>query len=331
MAKQVLVTGGTGFLGAYILQAFIEEGYRVRAIHRSANFPSFIDASVIDRVEWVEGDILDVVSLQEAMQGVDIVVHAAAMVSFDARDKKNLFQINVQGTENVVNIAIEEGISKLYYISSVAALGRTSNGEQVNEEKKWINSKTNTSYAISKYHAEKEVWRGMGEGLDVVILNPSTIIGYGDWNHSSCKIFKTVYDEFPWYTEGVNGFVDVKDVASVLIQLVASDVKNERFIVNGENYSFRQLFTEIAIAFGKKPPHRKAGKFLGMVAVWGERIKAIFSGKKPLLTKEAAKVAHSKTYFDSSKILKTLPNFQFTSIKDSIAIAAKKYQQKSGE
>lgn len=331
MTEKVLVTGGTGFLGAYIIQALVENGYAVRAIHRSANYPDFIPASIIQNVEWVEGDILDVVSLEEAMQGIDCVVHAAAMVSFHKADKRNLFQINIDGTANVVNMAIETGISKMYYISSVAALGRTSNGELVNEEKKWVNTKTNTNYAISKYYAEKEVWRGMGEGLDVVILNPSTIIGYGDWNASSNKIFKSVFEEFPWYTDGINGFVYVKDVAAVLVQLMKKDIKNERFIVNGENYSFKQLFDEIAEAFGKRKPNKKASKWMGMIAVYLEKLKSTITKKKPLLTIETAKVAQSKTYFSNNKILETLPGFQFTPLNKAIEESAKLYQQKSGE
>jgi dihydroflavonol-4-reductase len=327
LTQKVLVTGGTGFLGAYILQALVEKGYAVRAIHRSSNYPDFIDASINRNVEWVEGDILDVVSLEDAMKGIDIVVHAAALVSFYKSDKKKLFKINVDGTANVVNMAIENGIKKMYYISSVAALGRTSYGEKVTEEKKWTNAKTNTNYAISKYYAEREVWRGMGEGMDVVILNPSTIIGYGDWNHSSCKIFKTVYEEFPWYTEGVNGFVFVEDVAKVLLEIMQTDTKNERFIVNGDNYTFQNLFNEIATAFGKKKPTKKATRLMGVIAAYVEKVKSLFNNRKPLLTLETAKVAQSKTYFDNSKILKVLPDFRFTPLQNAIEISAKKYLQ----
>ncbi len=331
MAKKVLVTGGTGFLGAYILQALLENGYAVRAIRRTAKLPLFIPQHILDQVEWVEGDLLDVVSLADALQDIDIVVHAAAMVSFHASDRKSLYKINIDGTANMVNLSIEAGVEKFVYISSVAALGRTSHGEMVDEKKKWQSSTTNTHYAISKHHAEREVWRGMGEGLDVIILNPSTIIGYGNWNDSSCKIFKSVYDEFPWYTEGVNGFVAVEDIATIVVRLLQHDeAVNERFIVNADNWTFKELFTQIATGFNKKPPYRKATPFMGMLAVYLEKIKSVFTGKKPLLTAQTAKVAHSKTYFSNQKLLKLLHDFQYTSLEKAIAEATQRYKEKSG-
>ncbi|RZM11521.1 MAG: SDR family NAD(P)-dependent oxidoreductase, partial [Pedobacter sp.] len=207
----ILVTGGTGFLGSYIIKELIEKGYQVRALRRSSHLPSYIPAAIFDKVDWVEGDILDVVSLDEAMDGIDTVIHSAAIVSFSKKERSKMYQVNVNGTANVVNLALENNIKKLVHISSVAAIGRTADGQQVDETKKWEESKVNTHYARSKYKAEMEVWRGMGEGLEAVVLNPATIIGYGDWHSGSSAIFKNVYHEFPWYTGGLNGFVDVED------------------------------------------------------------------------------------------------------------------------
>lgn len=327
MLTKVLVTGGTGFLGAYIIQELVAQGHTVRAIRRSPKLPFFIPAAVLEKVEWVAGDILDLVSLDEAMEGVDAVIHSAARVSFDPKEKKELFHINIDGTANVVNIALEKNIRRLVHISSVAALGRTANGDRVTEEKKWQHSKLNTQYAISKYHAEREVWRGMGEGLNVVVLNPSTILGYGDWNSSSCAIFKNTFKEFPWYTNGVNGFVDVKDVARAAVQLMNSGISAERFIVNGENWSFRQLLDTIAAGFQKKPPSREATPFLGEIAWRLEKFKSLFSGKKPLLTQQSARVAQSKTYFEHHKLLKALPGFSYTPLAQSIKHACDQYLQ----
>jgi nucleoside-diphosphate-sugar epimerase len=322
----VLVTGGTGFLGSYIIQELVERNYPVRAIRRSTSkLPFYIPARIFEKVEWVEGDILDPVSLEEAMEDAEAVIHSAAIVSFHKADKKIMHQVNVQGTANVVNAAIEKNISRLVHISSVAAVGRSETGGHVNEERKWQENNVITHYATSKYKAEMEVWRGIGEGLNAVIINPSTVLGYGDWNSSSCRIFKTIYNEFPWYSTGINGFVDIQDVAKTTVLLMESNIKEQRFIANGDNWSFQQLFNTIADGFGKKHPHRRATPFLGSLAWRIEKFKTLFSGEKPLLTRESAKVAHSHTFFENDKLLKALPQFSFTPLQESIQKTCKKY------
>ncbi|MDI3320308.1 NAD-dependent epimerase/dehydratase family protein [Pinibacter soli] len=322
----VLVTGGTGFLGAYIIKHLVENGYPVRAIKRaSSKIPFFLPSYITNKVEWVEADILDVIDLDAAMKGIDTVVHSAAMVSFDKNERTALYQTNVEGTANVVNVALENNIRRVIHISSVAALGRTKNGEQVNEEKEWKDSSTNTHYAISKYKGEMEVWRAIAEGMNGVILNPSTILGVGDWNSSSIAIFKSIYNEFPYYTDGVNGFVDVEDVARAVVQLMQSEISGQRFIISSENYSFKKLFDLIAEGFQKKKPSRLASRFMGQIAWRVEALKSFFSHKKPLLTKETAKIAQSKTYFDNSKILKALPGFQFATIEETVKKSCAKY------
>lgn len=323
--KKVLVTGGTGFLGAYIIRELVEKGYAVTALRRKSTLPFFIPATVFEKVEWIEGDLFDMVAIEEAVQGVDAIIHAAAMVSFHKKDRGVLYKTNVEGTANIVNAAIDNNIARLVHVSSVAAIGRTAGGGEVTEGKKWSDSHINTHYAISKYKAEMEVWRGMGEGLNVAIVNPSTIIGYGDWNQSSCAIFKNVYQEFPWYTDGINGFVAVEDVAKATVLLMESDISGERYILNGENIAFRELFNTIADGFNKKKPTRKATALMGAIAWRIESVKAFFSGKKPLLTRETAKVAQSITNFNNSKILAALPGFYFTPLKESITKACKNY------
>lgn len=325
MSTKILITGGTGFLGAYIIKHLIEKGYNVKAICRSNKRPFFIPEEISDKVEWVDGDVLDVVSLEDAMEGVDTVIHVAAIVSFAKKEQKQMYKINVEGTANVVNVALEKNIGRLVHISSVAALGRKVDGGHVDEEKKWEESKINTHYAKSKYKAEIEVWRGISEGLNAVILNPSTILGYGDWNTGSSAIFKKVYEEFNWYTPGVNGFVDVEDVAAATVLLMQSDVSGERFIINGDNWSFRKLMDTMADSFKKKKPVRQTTPLLLGIAWRAEKIRSIFTGKKPILTKESAKVAHSKTYFDNNKFLKTFPQFSFTPLEQTIQKACEKY------
>ncbi len=321
----ILVTGGTGFLGAYIIKNLVEKNIPVRAIRRSAKLPFFIFREILEKVEWVDGDVLDVVSLDEALQGVDSVIHSAAVVSFSKADKKRMYQVNVEGTANVVNLALENGVSRLLHVSSIAALGRTSKAEMVSEQKKWEDNSNNTHYAISKHHAEMQVWRGFSEGLEGVIINPSTILGYGDWHQSSCAIFKNAYREFSWYTKGVNGFVGVEDVAEAAVQLLQSGISQKRFIINSENWPFQKLFNCIADGFGKKRPHREATRTLGEIAWRLESVKSLLTGKKPLLTKETAKVAHSKTSFDNSALLQTLPGFAFTPLETVVKAACEKY------
>lgn len=324
--SKLLVTGGTGFLGAWLIRALVLEGYQVRAIKRPhSNLPQFIAKSILEQVNWVDGDVLDITSMRESLTGIDVVVHAAAVVSFLPAERAAMYATNIAGTANVVNLCLENGIKRFIHISSVASLGRTSNGEVVTEKKQWTESKINTHYAISKYRSEMEVWRGFAEGLEGVILNPSTILGFGNWNNSSCAIFKNVFDEFPWYTNGLNGFVYVEDIARIVIHFLKSEITGERFIVNGDNWTFKQLLGTMADGFKKKHPNREASPIIGQVAWRLEKIKAYFTGQKPLLSRESAKVAQSKTSFDNRKILSALPGFQFTPLDKAISETCKQY------
>ena len=322
---KILVTGGTGFIGAYIIKELVEKGYSVRAIRRSNKLPFFISPDILNKVEWVPGDVLDIISLNEAMQDVNAVIHSAAVVSFDKRDRAQMYNTNVDGTANVVNLSLENGIKKLVHISSISALGRTATGEKVDEEKKWLNSKLNSHYGISKNKAEMEVWRAMGEGLDAVIINPSTVLGFGNWHDSSCAIFKNSYKGFPWYTKGVNGFVAVEDVAKIAVLLMESNITEERFIINHENWEFKKLFDAIADGFGQKHPKWQATPFLSSIAWRMEKVKSFLKNAKPLLTKETARIALSKTYWQNDKILKALPEFSFMSLDPCITKACKNY------
>ena len=324
----VLVTGGTGFLGAYVIRELVEKGYAVRALRRSATLPAFIPATILQQVQWITGDVRDVIGLEEAMEGVDGVIHTAAKVSFSGRDRNELFRINVDGTANVVNAAITQNVPRFVHVSSVAALGRMGHGETVTEEKSWEESRHNTNYAISKFRGEIEVWRGIGEGLPAVVVNPSTILGYGDWDSSSCTLFRSAYKEFPWYTHGVNGFVDVTDTARAVVCLLETDITGERYILNGDNWTFRRLFETIAAGFGKKPPSREATPFMAGIAWRTARLKSLFSGQPGILTRESARVAQSSTYFDNGKILEQLPGFHFTPLEETIREACSAYMLK---
>lgn len=327
--SNILVTGGTGFVGAYIIKELVQQGFLVRAIKRTtAQLPGFIEPAILNKVHWVEGDILDVVALEDAMQGIDAVIHSAAIVSFSKKERSKMYHVNIEGTKNVVNTALETGVPRIVYISSVAAIGRKLTGGTVNEKAQWEDSRANTHYAISKFKAELEVWRGFAEGLEGVILNPATVLGYGNWNQSSSGIFKSAYNQFKWYTNGVNGFTDVEDVARATVMLLESRITEERYIVCNDNWPFRKLFDTMADNFGKKRPYKEATPFLSAVAWRIEKIKSLFTGRKPLLTRESAKVANSFTRFDNAKLLKTLPNFAYTPLEVTIQKACNKYAAK---
>ncbi|HLY68913.1 MAG TPA: NAD-dependent epimerase/dehydratase family protein [Puia sp.] len=326
LSTKVLITGGTGFLGAYVIKELVQKNYSVRAIRRSSKLPFYIPPNIFDAVEWIDGDILDVVALENAMKGVDAVMHAAAKVSFTAGGRNEMLKTNAEGTANVVNAAISQNVKKFIHVSSVAVLGRTNSEEHINESNPWKENALTTNYAVSKYRAEMEVWRAIGEGLNAVIVNPSTIIGYGDWNTSSPAIFKSVYNEFPWYSNGINSFVDVEDVAKAMVLLLESNINAERFILGCDNYSFRKLFDLIADGFNKKHPSKEATPFLGELAWRLEKVKSFFSGKPSILTKETARVAQSKTYFENEKIKTFLPGFTFTPLEQTISNACKAYE-----
>lgn len=318
-------------MGAYIIKHLVNAGYSVRAIRRSNKLPFFIPKQIFEPVEWVNGDVLDVISLDEAMEGVDTVIHAAAVVSFLRKERKNMYKVNVEGTANVVNAAIDKGVQRFVHISSVAALGRKGDGSTVDENKKWEASAVNSHYSISKFKAELEVWRGISEGLNAVILNPSTVLGFGDWNNGSSAIFRNVYNEFKWYPPGINGFVGVDDLAAATVLAMGSDITGERFIISGENWPFRQLMDTMATCYDKQKPVRPATPFLLGIAWRMEKIRSMITGVKPLVTKESVKVANSRTYFDNTKFLKAFPGFAYTPLKETIEEACEKYMEVHGK
>lgn len=319
----VFVTGGTGLLGSYLLRELVARGKKVIALYRK-DIPQ---AGYANEVEWVKGDIHDVVLLEELMQRAGHVYHCAAMVSFNPKNRLAMLKVNVEGTANIVNAAIKTGVQKLVHVSSVSALGRKRDGMQVTEESRWEDDRNNSNYGRSKYLAEIEVWRGISEGLNAVIVNPTFILGVGQWQkEGSAAIFKKAWDAFPWYTDGVSGFVDASDVAKAMILLMESDIRNERFIINAENWSFRELFTAMATAFNKRAPYRKASPEITGLLWRLEKLRCFFSGTEPLLTKETADTAVIKVLFDNSKLLKMLPGFTFRPLAQTIEAYCEEYK-----
>lgn len=323
----VFVTGGTGLLGSHLLFYLAQKHDKIRALYRNEKAISRVAGlfklyapengeHLFLKIEWVKGDILDIPSLEVAFKGVSHVYHCAGMVSFEKKHFNELIKTNREGTANIVNFCLLHGVQKLCYVSSTAALGGQSN-ELVNENTKWKLSPKTSGYAISKYSAEKEVWRGVEEGLDCVIVNPSIIFGSGDWNESSLTIFRTVNKGLSFYTRGQNGFVDARDVAELMIRLMESEIKNERFICVGVNAPFKLLLTKIALKLNKKPPFINTPNWL-MGLTW--RFSWLLSKihvRNATVTKASAQSALSNMSFDNSKIKNAL-HFSFRDLDEMI-------------
>ena len=324
--KNLFITGATGFIGSFIVRKFLENGYKIRALTRkNGHFGLLSDIS--DKIEWLIGDVLDIPSLEMAIKEGDIVVHAAAIVSFDKNEQEKMLQVNIEGTKNIVNVCLEIPVKKLVFISSVASLGRTKNQQIINENAKWDNEGEDSVYARSKYLAEMEVWRGIAEGLFAVMLNPSVVLGVGDWDVSSSQIFKYIYQKKPFYTKGKVNFVDVRDVADASFLLAENEILEQRFICNAGNIHYKALFEKIAERFSVKAPSIFLSGFLSEIFWRLAWIGTIFSKKTPLITKETARMAQQSYFYENDKIKKIL-SFNFRTLDDTLAWACEEIKGK---
>lgn len=332
----VFVTGGTGLLGTRLLFDLVKNGAQVRALKRATSdlelvksIFNFYDAekgpALFDQIEWFEGDILDVYSLEEGIAGCEKVFHCAAMVSFHRKDKRALNLINQKGTANMVNISIEKGVKHFCHISSIATIGKGSPQKMLNENEEWKVGKHNSNYAISKYGAEREVWRGMQEGLPAAILNPGIILGLGDEQKSSASLFGLIKNGMKFYTTGSASVVDVRDVSKVALLASDQQITSERYILVGENGSFKNLLDEMAQVMDKKAPNIKAGRWLSSLTWRFFAAKDRLLGTKSTITKESARSANTITRYDSQKAKEKF-NLDFTSLKDSVAYFAPFYK-----
>lgn len=320
---RILITGGAGLVGRELIRQLTQTGRPVRALIHHQTIHQFEP----DLVELVTCDILDVCGLAEAMEGIEEIYHCAAIVSFEPSRKYDMYKINVEGTANVVNTALEAGVKHLVHVSSVAALGRIRENEPINEQMQWTEETSNSFYGKSKYLGEMEVWRGMSEGLDASVVNPVIILGPGNWKTGSAQIFDSIYHGFPWYSSGVSGFVDVRDVAAAMIRLMDLKIKGERFILSGGNYSYQEIFHQIADTFQMKRPHKQVTPFLAAIVWRLEAIKSRITGKKPLVTRESAATALAKVTFDNQKLMQFIPDFRYREIQDTLAWTCEIYLQ----
>lgn len=313
----VLITGASGFLGQRLVRYLSAGGQRVRALYYNS-IPTG-DLASLPGVEWLQCDLLDVFAVAEAMEGVSQVYHCAAIVSFLPADREVMLHFNTESTANVVNQALEQGIKKMVYVSSVAALGRTGNEDKpITEEEEWGESGYNSAYGLSKYLAETEVWRGIGEGLNAVIINPGVILGAGNWERGSAQLMKVAYDEFPFYTTGSTSWVDADDVTQIMTSLMAGSATAERYIVSAGNYSYRHVFTLMAGALGRRPPRYLAGSMVTGIAWRLSMLKSAVTGANPVITRETAINAQGISIYKNEKLLAALPGFTYRPIEITI-------------
>lgn len=320
---KVLITGATGLVGSAVTRRFLAENHTVYALFRSGSDRDLLQ-DVETKIKWVEGDILDISSLETVIQEVDFVVHTAAVVSFIPKDRKMMYKVNVEGTANIVNACLKYKTRKLCHVSSIAALGRPDARKIIpgqdlilDETQRWEDSPENSEYAKTKHLAELEVWRGIAEGLNAVIVNPTLILGEGDWTKSSTQLFHYVYREKPFYTEGIANYVDVKDVAEIIFRLLFSDISSERFLLNAGSISYQNLFNSIADSMHKKRPSLKVGAGLAAVIWRMEALRTWLTGTKPLITKETAQSAARRIKYNNEKIKSAL-EFNFQPIEKTI-------------
>ncbi|MBL1279761.1 MAG: NAD-dependent epimerase/dehydratase family protein [Fluviicola sp.] len=323
----IFVTGGTGLLGSHLLVDLTKKNEAVRAIYRSEKkkeqlkevFKFYFGENWqihFSKIEWLQGNILDIPFLQESMEGCSQVYHCAALVSFNRKDFSLCMKINREGTANVVNVCLEKKVGKFCYVSSTAAIGGDDFIE-VTEKRKWKTTPTTSGYSISKYSAEKEVWRGIEEGLNAVMVNPCVILGAGNWNDSSLTIFRTMRKGVKFYPPGSNAQVDARDVSEIMIRLMNSEISAQRYLCIGSNQSFKELMTTIAVEMKVNPPSIAVKRWMVETVRFFAGLLSFFTRKRPSITKETINSLFGNLSYSNEKICKEL-NFKFRSLEDTV-------------
>lgn len=323
-------------MGSHLLVELTRESGDITALYRSDKRLDIVKhvfkfykgdnwESDYNKIKWVKGDIMDVTLLLDLIEEGSDVYHCAALVSFHPKDFYQLLKINREGTANIVNSCLENKARKLCYVSSTAAVGGEE-GQLITEQMRWKKTPTTSGYSIAKHSAEKEVWRGIEEGLNAVIVNPSVILGVGDWNDSSLTIFRTVAKGLNYFPAGSNAIVDARDVAEIMVKLMHSDISGERFLCVGSNQTFKLLVSEIADAMGLEPPKKMASKRMANVIRFLSSFGHMLSSSKPSITRETTESLYSHREYSNTKVRDAL-QFDFRTLPDTIANAIKgRYQ-----
>ncbi len=332
----ILVTGGTGLLGSHLLYQLTSTKQAVSAIYRDEKriricreiFDHYPNPEQFSKIEWLKADLLNPEEVWESLANVTHIYHCAGKVSFDPRDKSDLFKTNVEGTANLVNAALSRKIEKMLFVSSIAALGNEDWPEYITEESLRRDDEQHSDYGESKYQAELEIWRGIEEGLNAVIVNPGTILGSGNWHNGSSALFDLCWKSFPFYTEGINGIIGVHDLVDCIIQLMESPVVQERITVVDKHFSYRELMTKIAQKMGKKPPGYSFPKMLDPLLWRLALIASSITRKKPVITKYSSKIAREKQQFSMNKF-NALMNHSFSRFEESLSQAIDYYPKRT--
>lgn len=322
------LTGGSGLVGTYVLAELMRNKVEVKCLIRSKESELVMLETVATLlgkhtnefqhlIETINGEVEDYYTVEGSISEGDVVIHAAAAVSFDSRQRTVIFDTNIEGTRNVVNACLHKKAERLIYVSSVAAIGRTPHLEWVTEETPWQDSSSNTLYAISKYHAELEVWRAMEEGLKAVIVNPTIVLGYTLRGNSSSSIFHQIKKGFPFTSEGINGFVGAKDIASSVLKLIDENVTGERFILNSENLSYDHLFSLTAQGLNKPEPRFYVNQWMKWIILPLAYILSIVSRKPPFVTKEVFATSLAEHKYSADKIKERI-GFDFTPVRQVV-------------
>ncbi len=329
-----LITGATGLIGAHVAFQLLKQQKTVVAIKRNNSdiaktkklfsYYSSDYKNLFEQIKWIEADVCDIYSLLDALDGIDTVYHCAGFVSFNKRDTKQVYKINVEGTANVVNACLEKNIKTLCHVSSIATLQNPDITTNINETIYWKSSPHASNYAISKYNGEREVWRGIEEGLQAVIVNPSIVFGPGFWNQSSGKLISTCYKGTPFYTNGSSAVVNALDVATCMIALVDKGLVGKRYIISESNLCFKEIISDIQKQFNKKEPQITAGRPLLTLAKWAESISRFFSGKEQQISTDIINSILEKNSYSTDLIKKEL-NYEFISFHETIKFICAAY------
>ncbi len=322
-SPSIFITGATGLLGSHLARLLLGRGYdRITAIRRPISRMDLLGEDM-NRIQWITGDVLDTDALEEGMQGADWVFHSAGLISYHPGHAKQMHAINVEGTANVVNTALKCGIKKLLHMSSVSVLARSGKYHHVNESTPWQQTRYTSMYGLTKHLAEKEVQRGIAEGLQASIVIPSIILGAGVWQEGSATVFHRIGQGMPVYPKGQNGYVDVRDVALLAIYLMEQE-QSYRVLANGHTIGYRELFSQIAERLDAVKPRFAIGPIASELA-WRLIVPARWiTGKQSVINKETARASQCFPEYDNSASLK-VPGFRYTPLEKSLDDIAVKY------
>lgn len=335
----ILVTGATGLVGCHLLWALLKNNEPVRALYRRGSdlervkrifsYYSGSSDTFYDKIQWFEADILDLAKLNDSFQDISRVYHCAALISFDPRDKDRLYETNVIGTTNVVNLCVRYGIEKLCYVSSIAALGDALECDSIDENTEW-DDQTISNYAITKHQAEIEVWRGVQEGVPSVIVNPGIIVGPGFWHTGSGTLFKMVAKGQKWYPPGGTGFVTIQDVIQSMVRLMDSEIKNKRYVLVNQNLTYKEIFSMIALEFDLPVPKKELQLWQLKLLLPFDWILSKLLNKSRRITRDNIRSVSRIKIYKGEKICRQI-DFSYELLNEAVAFGCQKYKEEHPE